>query len=702
LSDHSLPSFDSHEALSILKKSGLTIPFILVTATMTDEFAVKVMKEGVDDYILKDRLHRLTSAVVNALEKHKLEKEHQQFLSEVIESEEMLKAGEKIAHFGTWQTDFKTRKSKWSDEAYRIFGLKPGEVEPAYVNFMHYVHADDKSQVENAIKKSINDLEPQHIDFRVLNEDGTVKWVRSEIIIECDSKKEPLRVIGFNHDITEIIRAGELLRKSEANLRAIFDNSDIAYILLDMYFNVRSYNKIAEDWCRVEFKMPMREGRGFLTHLPYRVREKMRSVMQRVLSGETVEFEQESESDRMKWFHVRYHPVKDISDNIIGLYIAAFDITKRKLNEASRKLAETKLAYSESRLKEAQAIAHIGNWEIDLITGVHTWSDEMYQIFNSDKKTAIPSSELFLSFIHPEDISEINSKMKSTFEEFANSSFDFRFMYGNSVRYGYSAWNVDFDENNNPTRLFGILQDVTERKLSEMERSKMVNDLMLRNKDLEQFAYIVSHNLRAPVANILGAVQELNQPELTTDERFALNYGLNESVIKLDAVIKDLNLILQTKREIDETKEKIFFSKLVEYILISIKNLGELEKIEVETDFSKVNEIISLKSYLYSIFYNLISNSIKYRKKDITCRISIRSELKEGKIILYFSDNGLGIDLQKKGEHVFGLYKRFHSNVEGKGMGLFMVKTQVETLGGKINVASKVNEGTEFKIELEI
>ena len=95
--------------------------------------------------------------------------------------------------------------------------------------------------------------------------------------------------------------------------------------------------------------------------------------------------------------------------------------------------------------------------------------------------------------------------------------------------------------------------------------------------------------------------------------------------------------------------------------------------------------MITLKSYMHSIFYNLISNSLKYRKPDIAPVIEIRSRKLDDRIELYFKDNGIGIDMEKNGDMLFGLYKRFNQHIaEGKGMGLFMVKTQVETIGGKI------------------
>jgi len=293
--------------------------------------------------------------------------------------------------------------------------------------------------------------------------------------------------------------------------------------------------------------------------------------------------------------------------------------------------------------------------------------------------------------------------MQITFEKLEGSFFYARAkpQAGSGEKYVYSEWKIGLDKNNTPVRLYGILQDITESKLAELERAKITDDLIDRNKDLEQFSYIVSHNLRAPLANILGTSSELKKPFLDEELKIELEEGLTESVEKLDNVIKDLNEILRLKSSMNQLRERVQFSELVEDIKISIKNLIDLAGIEIRCDFSEADELHCIKSYLYSIFYNLISNSIKYRRPQVQTIIDIRSHLTGNKLELVFSDNGMGIDLARKGDQVFGLYKRFHQHVEGKGMGLFMVKTQAETLGGKISVQSEVNKGTEFKIEFE-
>ena len=238
-----------------------------------------------------------------------------------------------------------------------------------------------------------------------------------------------------------------------------------------------------------------------------------------------------------------------------------------------------------------------------------------------------------------------------------------------------------------------------EKEQRDIERAKMVADLVTRNNDLEQFAYIISHNLRAPIANIIGASGVLTDPDLCDEDKEILNAGIGKSIRKLDDVVQDLNHILEIKAKVNENKETVCFSELVDEIKVSIKNLIDRYDIEIVADFAAVNELLTLKPFIYSIFYNLISNSVKYRRQDIPCIIQIKSRKMENHVKLLFTDNGLGIDLHKNAGQVFGLYKRFHTNVEGKGMGLYMVKTQVETLGGKIGIKSAANAGTRFTIE---
>lgn len=237
-------------------------------------------------------------------------------------------------------------------------------------------------------------------------------------------------------------------------------------------------------------------------------------------------------------------------------------------------------------------------------------------------------------------------------------------------------------------------------KASGDELIQTADNLIHRNKELEQFTYIISHNLRAPVANIMGLYQLLTIGADDEQEFQKLISRLGTSVQSLDNVIIDLNMILDVRQQVHEQMEPVSFSQITEDIKKTFDGYVQQGLIEIKCDFRPTDTINSLKNYIYSIFYNLISNSIKFKRPEEKLLLQITSYKKKDMISIHFEDNGKGIDMAHNGEKLFGLYRRFDTSVEGKGMGLYMVKTQVETLGGKIKVQSKINVGTTFIIEL--
>lgn len=242
------------------------------------------------------------------------------------------------------------------------------------------------------------------------------------------------------------------------------------------------------------------------------------------------------------------------------------------------------------------------------------------------------------------------------------------------------------------------MRDITEKKMFELQREKMTQELIQHNRSLEQFTYIVSHNLRAPLSNIIGLSQVLNLKGLDEEQQREFLEGIAVSSRKLDEVIIDLNSILHLRNSGEEKKEPVRFRQLLEDVRYALANASPGVPIHIISDFSAAERMLTVKSYLYSIFYNLVSNSIKYRRPGTDPVIRISSRMVAGRLELRFSDNGSGIDMERNGSKVFGLYKRFHPDIEGKGMGLYMTRIQVEKLGGSISVESVPGKGTTFNI----
>lgn len=245
-------------------------------------------------------------------------------------------------------------------------------------------------------------------------------------------------------------------------------------------------------------------------------------------------------------------------------------------------------------------------------------------------------------------------------------------------------------------------KDITGRKQLETERSRMTADLVQRNKDLEEYAYIVSHNLRAPVANIVGLSDILSAAGPGDEDISEPLHALSVSAHNLDRVVIDMNQILQVNRRANDNYEWVSFAAVIGDIREDIGEVIAENNATIQHHFDGTEKLWTQKSFLYNIFFNLILNGIKYKRAGRDPVITVQSVFIKGLVTLTFEDNGKGIDLERHGDHLFGLYKRFDTHTPGKGMGLFMVKTQVESLGGQIRVQSILGEGTKFTIEIPI
>ena len=227
------------------------------------------------------------------------------------------------------------------------------------------------------------------------------------------------------------------------------------------------------------------------------------------------------------------------------------------------------------------------------------------------------------------------------------------------------------------------------------------HELIRHNNDLQQYSYTVSHNLRGPVASISGLLNLLDKDQLGESNKELIRY-FQKATASLDTTIKDLSNIIDTRNEISRVNQKIEFHEIFYQVTALLQKEIKENDVQLITQFELASEVYSVKSMINSIFYNLISNAIKYRSPDRQPNITITTHREEPFVKIVVEDNGLGIDLEKYGHKIFGLYKRFHTHTEGKGLGLFLVKLQVESLGGKIEVRSKLGKGTQFSIHLKI
>ncbi|MBL7856529.1 MAG: hypothetical protein JNM57_02480 [Cyclobacteriaceae bacterium] len=240
------------------------------------------------------------------------------------------------------------------------------------------------------------------------------------------------------------------------------------------------------------------------------------------------------------------------------------------------------------------------------------------------------------------------------------------------------------------------LEDLLAKKSQDLIRTN--EELVQHNNELQQFSFTISHNLRGPVARLLGLTNLLTKP-LELDERDKLIELINNSAKDFDGVLKDLSKIIDIRKDLYTVREKIQWEK--EWLKVKATLGEELHEQSFSTDFSQGEFVYAVKPMINSILYNLASNAIKYHAPDRPLHVSLQTITdKDLNTYLIFKDNGLGIDLKSYQQDIFKLYKRFHTHVGGKGLGLYLVKKQVESLHGEITVESELNRGTTFKIFL--
>ncbi|WP_418263460.1 PAS domain-containing sensor histidine kinase [Flavobacterium faecale] len=243
-----------------------------------------------------------------------------------------------------------------------------------------------------------------------------------------------------------------------------------------------------------------------------------------------------------------------------------------------------------------------------------------------------------------------------------------------------------------------IQRDITEEKRQEKEREQLILELTRNNKDLKQFSYITSHNLRAPISNLTGLLALIEDITIEDIELKEILYGFNKSTHLLNETINDLTKVMIIKDNTSTLKEPISLREVFENVFNQLSFQFDLHRPILKISFEKAPTVIANKSYIESILLNLLSNSLKYKSEKRNLKISISTELNNNHVTLKFKDNGIGIDLTRNKDKIFGLYQRFHDYPDSKGLGLYLVKSQIDAMEGTIKVDSEVDKGTTFTL----
>ncbi len=673
LADNSLPHFNAIEALKRVRQRHLQIPFIMVTGAMSEEFAANIIKSGADDYILKDRLTRLPSAIDAAIKKHKTLKsivdyryalDQSAIVSITDQNGIIIYANDNFVKI----SKYSTKELLGKDHRIINSGYHPA----SYMNTLWATIISGKKWRDDMCNKA---------------KDGSLYWVDTHIIPFMDERGKPYQYMAICTDISKRKKVEKKLQTAYDQLSFHLINAPLGFIEWDNQLHAKYWSKRTEEifgWTEKEFISLQKDGytQVYEEDMPIASR-----IAEDLITGKvgrnSVQYRNYTKNGTVIWCEWFNSVLKDKDGKVNTILSLVRDITESKKIELAIK-------QNESTLNKAQQLAHIGNWDVNLIDNIDVWSDEMYRILGIKKGEIKPSLEQFLLCIHPEEIKSVQKTIQESRNSVSDARLNFRFIRKDgTIRYGYIEWRYEFNEKGMPERLFGILQDITERKEVEMEFQKLEKE-KLEGKIEEQ-------------KNLAKAI--LNAQE---KERTAIGKELHDNV---NQILAGTNLFLSIAKKTQEKnlehiessmqniQQAIEANRKIAHELVSpgfdeiqlaelINNLSEnmLKKngIKVNLEVNMLNEDLlndEQKLSIYRIAQEQCTNITKYAEAK---SVEISLSTVKGDFKMVIADDGKGMPVGKK----------------INGIGLRNIKGRVNILNGNVNIVTNPARG--FALEISI
>ena len=423
----------------------------------------------------------------------------QQFESQqaLIHSEALLKEAQAIAHLGNWNLDLVTGQAIWSDEEFRLLGYAPGQVLASVENFQHVVHPDDRAAVMAEMRLAMNPGEsrPFLIEHRVVRPDadnGIVRIVEQQGRVLFDDEGQPLRMYGTTLDVTDQRQAEALLRAERNFTGAVLDNAGALILVLDREGRIRRFNRACEalsgfTFAEVEGRLPW----DFLLLPEERDRVREQALLALINDPETLAsihtnhwLDKYGGKHLLEW---RRASLLDDQGRLEYLVAIGIDVTEKREVEAA-------LRRSEETYAEAEAIAHLGSWDLDMATGLLRWTDEVFRIFGYPPQSFVATHEAFMAAVPSDDRQLIINAMNASVAE-ANTDYAVEHRVirpDGKIRIVQERGKVYRDASGMPIRMIGSVHDITERKQAEREleryREHLEELVQIRTNELDMLS----------------------------------------------------------------------------------------------------------------------------------------------------------------------------------------------------------------------
>jgi PAS domain S-box-containing protein len=628
------------------------------------------------------------------LKKHRdhLEELVKERSAELVKSRELLIEAQTIARLGSWEWDAVKDEITGSEEFYRLFGVAKNQL-AHFSQFISLLHKDDIDLVQRAVADSLEQGKPYDADYRVVLTDATVRHVNARGRVSADGNGKPIRLVGTCVDITERKRIEESLRESEEKFKSIFDHAADGIMIEDM--ESKKFIDANRVMCEMlACSLDEMKNMGVMEIHPQESLPYVLEQFERMAKGEialAINIPLKRKDGSIIYTDVTSGMVKIAEKNyLMGIF---HDITERKR-------AEEEIKDNEKRFRELIESLPQLFWTCR-VDGPCDYLSKQWVEY-----TGIPEAEQlgyrWLEQLHPEDrdrtVSEWMEKVKT------GESFDIEFHIrrNDGVYHWFKTRAVPMrDVEGNITKWFGSNTDFDEIKKAEEKLQKSLVDLKRSNEELEQFAYVASHDLQEPlrmVSSYTQLIERRYKDKLDKDANDFINFAV-DGANRMQRLINDL---LDFSRITTRGKkfERVDVQSVVGQVFANLQNRIEESHAIITQDDLPVVE--ADETQMIRLFQNLIDNALKFRT-DTPPRVHISTH-KEGDFHVFtVSDNGIGIDTQYA-DRIFLVFQRLNTSTEypGTGIGLAICKRIVERHGGKIWIESEIGKGSKFSFTIPI
>lgn len=543
-----------------------------------------------------------------------------------------------------------------------------------------------------------------HGVFHNRRKNAELYWEEASISPMFDAEGRITHFVAAMENITERRQAESALREGRALLRTIIDTVPlwISYLDRDGRYVVAN-RRYSETFGKSTSEI---EGAHFSEVLPAAVFERQRPLFEECVQGKVVSFTEESSvAGQQIYAQGVLVPMLDEQERVKGVVVAVTDITELRRSEE-------RLLASEARLNEAQHLAHIGSWELDIANDHLDWSDETYQIFETDRHVFGGTFEAFIDLVHPDDRDLVRQVYTASIEKDPSYELVHRLLTRDGrVKYLLERCRTIYSEDGTPLRSLGSVQDITAVKQAEQQIRALNEQLERRvqertaelenaNRELESFSYSVSHDLRAPLRAIDGfsaIIEREHAADLNEDARHMLN-RVRLAVQRMGRLIDDLLGLSRLSRSA-LNRAPTNLSALAAEIVAELREGAPNSRVAVKLQADLVADADA--NLIRIALQNLLGNAWKFSSKRTAARIEFGTTTLDGKACYFVRDNGAGFDMRYAGK-LFGPFQRLHGETEfaGTGIGLATVQRIIHRHGGRIWTEAAVNEGATFYFTL--